>query len=204
MSWKYTKKINSNLKKPLDTLITEQANKIYTQTSNIHTQTNNIQNLIGTNNNFSESEVDFSSSTLMQKVNCLLVKSDSLQYAPSTNEEDILFSNINEYSARQDMSGYYEHYLGTFTPKFSGNVRIEVDFRSNIKNIRLRITSERGGLGEILGYINPYEDNVYRTHSATLNVEKGVSVSLYFTTANGNGWGYCRNFYIKGKEVIKC
>lgn len=181
MSWKHTKKINSDMKKPLDRLIEEKTNLI-------NNSTNDIKNLIGTNNSFSG--VDFSNATLMQKINCLLASLEVLQYTPSNNEKDILFSNLNEFS-REGSN------LGSFTPKFSGNLQIEIDFSSNYEGTTLQLKCN----DTVTLTFNDYSGN-YKKRTATLNVKKSVPLRFTFDTAGGLGVCKCRNLCIKAKEII--
>lgn len=181
MNWSEVKKINSNLGKPLDTLITEKADEVKTATAS-QTSINTVTTAIGATNN---TDGTATAGSIFAKLNKLLTdwttaragKIDNLDAAISTRASQASITTLqntvnnvngNVVAPAMIMKNPRTIHLGASVNQSEFTVNLPL----NVRVVRL-YSEYSGSFG---GVANNYSSN----RSCIIN---GVALSLYFNDA---------------------
>lgn len=212
MSWSEVKKINGDMKKSLDTLIKEQFSSNNSNVSNVKNDVTYIKNTqLGTNlnnllNGSSIQTIDFNNKPLVDKVNYLLLNTDTVEYSNSSST--MITSYVTETRTRGGIGSGIE-YIKLIEHTFlqNGSVKISVDIKKDYYrsddnssggiSISKNSSSEKLPLIEIIGQ----SQMSYTTKMAILNVNKGDTITFYLKGASVGAF-YCKNFKVFGQLLF--
>ena len=210
MSWSEVKKINSDMKKSLDTLIKEQFN---TNNSNVSTVKNDLTTVksdlayikntqLGTNlNNLlggsSTSTIDFNNKPLVDKINYILMKNSDFSYTSDGSNITKILSSGYISSSTVGKITEVNRTIGNFTPSNNGIIKVEAstyfEYNTNASSLsnkdKLGIFVRKNGTITQLIFFFFSDYNRYIPKSANLSVKKGETIEflLGFITGNSEG-----------------
>ena len=210
MSWGEIKKaLNKDPNKSLDTLVKEQFEKNFGSSGNVsyikNTQLGtNLNNLL---NGSSSDNIDFNNKPLVDKINYLLLNTDSIRY--DTSNSAIIKSYLAEKRTRGGLGTGEENIeIVSYTFFHSGNIKISVDIKKDNYyadgdsyggiSISKNSESTKSSIIKISG--QKHMD--YTTKTVILNVNKGDNITFYLQ-GSSTGAFYCKNFKILGEIVFK-